>query len=87
MAATARTATVPTARKSPRIPTWRMPAGDDEGGELSPTPTPGSWFALRLHQGAGFDVEDINFSAGPATLPREVLAQAAESLLDWRGRA
>jgi len=26
-----------------------------------------------------------NFSAGPATLPEPVLAQAAEELLDWRG--
>jgi len=27
----------------------------------------------------------FNFSAGPATLPQEVLAQAADELLDWRG--
>jgi phosphoserine aminotransferase len=26
-----------------------------------------------------------NFSAGPAALPREVLSQAAEEMLDWRG--
>jgi phosphoserine aminotransferase len=27
----------------------------------------------------------FNFSAGPATLPEEVLAQAGDELLDWRG--
>ncbi len=27
----------------------------------------------------------FNFSAGPATLPEEVLAQAAEEMLDWHG--
>ena len=27
----------------------------------------------------------FNFSAGPATLPEEVLRQAAEEMLDWRG--
>ncbi|GLR26031.1 3-phosphoserine/phosphohydroxythreonine transaminase [Limnobacter litoralis] len=27
-----------------------------------------------------------NFSAGPATLPEEVLKQAAEEMLDWRGK-
>jgi phosphoserine aminotransferase len=27
----------------------------------------------------------FNFSAGPAVLPEEVLAQAAEEMLDWRG--
>jgi phosphoserine aminotransferase len=27
----------------------------------------------------------FNFSAGPATLPEEVLAQAGDGLLDWRG--
>ena len=26
-----------------------------------------------------------NFSAGPATLPEEVLQQAAEEMLDWHG--
>jgi phosphoserine aminotransferase len=29
--------------------------------------------------------ETINFSAGPATLPEEVLQQAASELLDWNG--
>ena len=28
----------------------------------------------------------FNFSAGPATLPPEVLRQAAQDMLDWRGR-
>ena len=28
----------------------------------------------------------FNFGAGPATLPEPVLRQAAEELLDWRGR-
>ena len=27
----------------------------------------------------------FNFSAGPATLPEEVLRQAAEEMLDWGG--
>jgi phosphoserine aminotransferase len=27
----------------------------------------------------------FNFSAGPATLPEEVLSQAAQEMLDWRG--
>lgn len=27
----------------------------------------------------------FNFSAGPATLPEEVLAQAAREMLDWQG--
>ena len=27
----------------------------------------------------------FNFSAGPATLPEEVLKQAAEEMLDWHG--
>ena len=27
----------------------------------------------------------FNFSAGPATLPEEVLRQAAEEMLDWHG--
>ena len=27
----------------------------------------------------------FNFSAGPATLPEEVLRQAADEMLDWRG--
>ena len=26
-----------------------------------------------------------NFSAGPAVLPKEVLAQAAAEMLDWHG--
>ncbi|WP_297909638.1 aminotransferase class V-fold PLP-dependent enzyme, partial [Thiomonas sp.] len=26
-----------------------------------------------------------NFSAGPATMPEEVLRQAAEEMLDWQG--
>jgi len=29
--------------------------------------------------------DTINFSAGPATLPEEVLTQAASEMLDWRG--
>ena len=28
-----------------------------------------------------------NFSAGPGTLPEEVLLQAADEMLDWRGSA
>ena len=32
-----------------------------------------------------FDRRIFNFAAGPATLPAEVLQQASEEMLNWRG--
>ena len=32
-----------------------------------------------------FDRRIFNFAAGPATLPEEVLKQAADEMLNWRG--
>src|SRR5579859_4266831 len=40
-------------------------------------------FTYRLSR--VFTMRVFNFSAGPAAMPEEVLRQAAEEMLDWRG--